>query len=115
MIFPLIAKFRAKRAESTSLKNNASVQETASHEDKKQVSFEDKVRQKSESEERKKNLHLVLLELSLRVSIRSRSINIIPVSGQQNRSQRVRKPRSKWQGIVIGERLIGNEPNLPES
>ena len=31
--FSLIAKFRAKRAESTPLNNNASVHETASHQD----------------------------------------------------------------------------------
>ena len=41
--FTLIAKFPAENAESTSL-NNASVQQAASHRDKKQNSSEDKLR-----------------------------------------------------------------------
>ena len=44
--FSLIAKFGAKNVESTPLKNNASVQQTASHQDKKQLSSEDKLRNK---------------------------------------------------------------------
>ena len=38
--FSLIAKFGAKNVESTPLKNNTSVQQTASHQDKKQLSSE---------------------------------------------------------------------------
>ena len=38
--FSLVAKFRAKNAESTPLKNSASVQQPASHQDKKQLSSE---------------------------------------------------------------------------
>ena len=37
--FSLIAKFRAKNAESTPLKNNASVQQTASHQELKTTFF----------------------------------------------------------------------------
>ena len=44
--FSLIAKFATKNVESTPLKNNASVQQTASHQDKKQLSSEDKLRNK---------------------------------------------------------------------
>ena len=44
--FSLIAKFRAKNAESTPLKNNASVQQPASHQDKNQLSSEDKLHNK---------------------------------------------------------------------
>ena len=36
--YSLIAKFRAKNAESTPLKNSASVQQPASHQDKNQLS-----------------------------------------------------------------------------
>ena len=41
--FSLIAKFRAKNAESTPLKNNVSVQHPASNQDKNQLSSEDKL------------------------------------------------------------------------
>ena len=51
--FSLIAKFGAKNVESTSLKNNASVQQTASHQDKKQLSSEDKLRNKRRKRGRK--------------------------------------------------------------
>ena len=44
--FSLIVKFGAKNVESTPLKNNASVQQTASHQDKKQLSSENKLRNK---------------------------------------------------------------------
>ena len=39
----LIAKFYARKGEPTPLKNNASVQQTASHQEKKRVSSEDKL------------------------------------------------------------------------
>ena len=42
MYFSLVAKFHTKNAASTPLKNNASVQQPASHQDKKQLSSEDK-------------------------------------------------------------------------
>ena len=41
--FSLIAKFGAKNAETTPLKNNASAKETARYQDKKHVSSEDKL------------------------------------------------------------------------
>ena len=41
--FALIAKFPARNGEPTPLKNNASVQQTASHQEKKRVSSEDKL------------------------------------------------------------------------
>ena len=41
--FSLIAKFGAKNEETTPLKNNASAQNTARYQDKKQVSSEDKL------------------------------------------------------------------------
>ena len=41
--FSLIAKFPARNGEPTPLKNNASVQQTASHQEKKRVSSEDKL------------------------------------------------------------------------
>ena len=41
--FSLIAKFPAENAESTPLKNNTSVQQTASYQDKKQISSGDKL------------------------------------------------------------------------
>ena len=41
--FSLIAKFGAKNEETTPLKNNASAQNTARFQDKKQVSSEDKL------------------------------------------------------------------------
>ena len=44
--FSLIAKFGAKNVESTSLKNNAFFQQTASHQDKKKLYSEYKLRNK---------------------------------------------------------------------
>ena len=41
--FSLIAKFPARNGEPTPLKNNASVQQTASHQEKKRISSEDKL------------------------------------------------------------------------
>ena len=41
--FSLITKFPAKNGDSTPLKNNASVQQTASHQEKKRVSSDDKL------------------------------------------------------------------------
>ena len=41
--FSLIAKFPARNGEPTPLKNNTSVQQTASHQEKKRVSSEDKL------------------------------------------------------------------------
>ena len=49
----MIAKFGAKNVESTPFKNNASVQQTASHQDKKQLSSEDKLRNKRRKRGRK--------------------------------------------------------------
>ena len=49
----LIAKFGDKNVESTPLQNNASVQQTASHQDKKQLSSEDKLRNKRRKRGRK--------------------------------------------------------------
>ena len=51
--FSLIAKFGAKNVEPTPLKNNASVQQTASHQDKKQLSAEDKLQNKRRKRGRK--------------------------------------------------------------
>ena len=51
--FLLIAKFGAKNVESTPLKNNASVQQTVSHQDKKQLSSKDKLRNKRRKRGRK--------------------------------------------------------------
>ena len=55
--FSLIAKFPTENAESMPLKNNTSVQQTASYKDKKQVSSKDKLNAWKE-----KNLHQVFLE-----------------------------------------------------
>ena len=69
--FSLIAKFGAKNVESTPLKNNASVQQTASHQDKKQLSSKNKLRNKQQSVEGS-ILLLGLLEQCSRVNIRTR-------------------------------------------
>ena len=77
--FSLITKFPAKNGETTPLKNNASVQRAASHQEKKRVSSEDKL-SRSESVKRK-NLHHILLQLNLQVNIRTRNLTILPMSG----------------------------------
>ena len=61
--FTLVIKFPAKNGESTPLKNNASSQQTASHQDKKEVSSEEKLpnrkrkRRKNKSSTRASNKH----------------------------------------------------------
>ena len=61
--FTLVTKFPAKNGESTPLKNNASDRQTASHQDKKEVSPEEKLpnrkgkRRKNKSSTRASNKH----------------------------------------------------------
>ena len=69
--FLLIAKFGAKNVESTPLKNSASIQQTASHQDKKLLSSEDKLRNKRQKCGRKYSSSRVLEQRS-RVNIRTR-------------------------------------------
>ena len=60
--FTLVTKFPAKNGESTLLKNNASGRQTASHQDKKEVSSEENVRCQIESRSiERTNLQLMLL------------------------------------------------------
>ena len=59
--FSHVAKFRTKNAKSTLLKNSASVQKPASHQDQKQLSSEDKLRS-IRRKRGKKNLHPGLLD-----------------------------------------------------
>ena len=53
--FSVIAKFPARNGEPTPLKNNASVQQTASHQEKKQVSSEDKLSSRKRKREKKES------------------------------------------------------------
>ena len=61
--FTLVTKFPAKNGESTPLKNNTSGRQTASHQDKKEISSEEKLpnreqkRRKSKSSTRTSNKH----------------------------------------------------------
>ena len=78
--FSLIAKFPPRNGEPTPLNNNASVQETASHQEKKRVSSEDKLSSRKQKCERK-NLRHMLLELNLQVNVRKRNLTFLPMSG----------------------------------
>ena len=51
--FTVIAKFPARNGEPTPLKKNASVQQTASHQEWKQVSSEDKLRSRKQKRGKK--------------------------------------------------------------
>ena len=53
--FSLIAKFPARNGEPTPLKNNASVQQTASHQEKKRVSSEDKLSSRKRKRRKKES------------------------------------------------------------
>ena len=73
--FSLITKFPTKNGESTPLKNSASANGTATHQNKKEVSSDDKLLNKGESVEGT-NLHM-LLDLPV---IWIRNIKILPMS-----------------------------------
>ena len=62
--FTLVTKFPAKNGESTPLKNYASGRQTASHQDKKEVSSEEKPLNRKPKRKRT-NLQLFLLDPSL--------------------------------------------------
>ena len=114
--FSLIAEFRAKNTESKLLKNNASVQQTASHRSGQETTFfRSSCVIKSENVERE-IFHPGLLCQRSRVNIRTRNNKILPMSGlQNNRSLKRRKPQLKWQGVVPGEKLTGRASKFPES
>ena len=77
--FSLIA-FPARNGELTPLKNNASIQQTASHQEKKRVSSEDKLSSRKRKRGRKNLCHM-LLELNLQVNVRKRNLTFLPMSG----------------------------------
>ena len=74
--FTLLTKFPAKKGESTQLKNIASGRQTASHQDKKEVSSEEKLLKRSVE---RSNFHLVLLDQSVRIDIWIRTFKILPM------------------------------------
>ena len=78
--FSLIAKVPATHAESTPLKNNASVQQPASHQTLNKFLPKISCVIKCESVESKKDLHPVLLDQCSRVNIRIRNNKILPMS-----------------------------------
>ena len=75
--FSLITKFPAKNGESTPLKNCASARGTATHQDKREFSSDDKLPKKGESVE-ETNLHMLL---DLQVNKRIRNLKILPMFG----------------------------------
>ena len=116
--FSLIAKFGAKNVESTPLKNNASVQQTASHQDNKQHSSEDKLRNKRRTRGRKYS--------SSRTSGTTFSSQHTDknLKKHQNSSDAslVEQPKLKKKKIpaqvakvVPGKKLIGRTSKLPDS
>ena len=54
--FTLVTKFTAKKGESTPLKNNASGRQTASHQDKNEVSSEEKLPNRKRKHRKNKSL-----------------------------------------------------------
>ena len=74
--FSLITKFPAKNG-STPLKNCASARGTATHQDQRELSSDDKLPNKGESVEGT-NLHMLL---DLQVIIRIRNLKILPMFG----------------------------------
>ena len=75
--FSLITKFPAKNGESAPLKNCASARGTATHQDQREFSSDDKLPNKRESVEGT-NLHMLL---DLQVIIRIRNLKILPMFG----------------------------------
>ena len=69
--FTLVTKFPAKNRESTPLKNNASDRQTASHQDKKEVSSEEKLP--------KRKWKRIKNKLVLLTNIRIRKLKILPM------------------------------------
>ena len=75
--FSLITKFPAKNGESTPLKNCASARGTATHQEKREFSSNDK-RPNKRRKRRKTNLHMLQ---DLQVNERIRNLKILPMSG----------------------------------
>ena len=57
--FTLVTKFPVKNGESTPLKNNASGQQTASHQDKKEVSSEEKLPNRKQNKHTDKKIKIL--------------------------------------------------------
>ena len=76
--FSLITKFPAKNRESTPLKYYASARGTATHQEKREFSSDDKLRNKRRKRRQSK------------VNMRTRNLKILPMFDQHNRSQRRR-------------------------
>ena len=70
--FTLVTKFPTKNGESTPLKTNASGRQTASHQDKKEVSSKEKLPNRKQKHMERANLQLLLL-----TNIRIRKLKIL--------------------------------------
>ena len=75
--FSLITKFPAKNGESTPLKNCTSARGTATHQEKREFSSDNKLPNKRRKR-RRKNLHMLL---DLQVNKRIRNLKILPMFG----------------------------------
>ena len=100
--FTLVTKFPPKNGESTPLKNNASGRQTASHQDKKEVSSEEKL--PNRKQKRRKN------KSSSRASINNTDKKIKDSSDAKLGQPKLKKksPISSKLGNVPGGRDTGN-------
>ena len=101
--FSLVDKFRTKNAESRLLKNSASVQKPASHQDQKQLSSEEKLRNIRRKRGKKYS--------SSRAS--GLAFKILWMSGLQTNQRR--KHQLKKRGIVPGKTLPGRHKNCQKA
>ena len=103
--FSLITKFPAKNG-STPLKNSASAQRTATHQDKQVLSADDKLR-KNKRRKRGRNKSSPCAS-RLPASPHTDKKDSSNVGPAQNLKQKKKKSPAQWQGIVLGERITGN-------
>ena len=111
----LIAKFPARNGEPTPLKTNASVQQTASHQEKKRVSSEDKLSSRKRKQGKKDSSpHASGIKPASQGTEKKLDVSSDVRLTEQPKLEK-NKPQLKWQGIVVGGKLSGNELNSPES
>ena len=92
-------------------KNKASVQQTAIHQEKKRVSSEDKLSSRKRKHEKKESSS----HSSGIKPINQRTEKKLNVSFDVRLTEQLKTPQLKWQGIVVGGKLSGNELKSPES
>ena len=105
----LIAKFPARNGEPTPLKNNVSVQQTVIHQETKGVSSEGKLSSRKRKRVKKESsTHASGIKPASQRTEKKLDVSSDVRLTEQPKLKK-KKNQLKWQGIVIGRKLFGNE------